>query len=193
MLDFVPLFGDTSITAAHTSQGSRWCPGWAARREDWRLRPGPRPHTYPGSRGRIIATLISASRHSVPTPCHTYTIISIRKNAFYPKFCNIHSHGTMRLRHFMFRLLLTVTSSAIEGLDEVNRSNRASSQSSTENIEVLCSEWAVQLLILQIIWSCSLLNFNIIKIENHWKWTNKNPHSTCWITCSFILAFQTFL
>ena len=134
MLDFVPLSGDTSITTAHTSQGSTWCPRWAARR-DWRLRP----HTYTDYIGRIIATLISASRHSIPTLCHTYTIILVRKNAFYSKFWNIHSHGTMRLRQVspcaQLQVLLSV-SQTHRGLKiESIHAHTTSSQSSSENLD----------------------------------------------------------
>lgn len=48
--------------------------------------PCPRPHTYTDYIGRIIATLISASRHSIPTLCHTYTIILVRKTLFILNF-----------------------------------------------------------------------------------------------------------
>ena len=108
-------------------------------REEKRLGtpPCPRPHTYTDYIGRIIATLISASRHSIPTLCHTYTIILVRKNAFYSKFWNIHSHGTMRLRQVspcaQLQVLLSV-SQTHRGMEiESIHAHTTSSQSSSEN------------------------------------------------------------
>ena len=50
-------------------------------RRDWGLRPVPALTLT-----HYIATLISASRHSIPTLCHTYTIILVRKTLFILNF-----------------------------------------------------------------------------------------------------------
>ena len=162
----------------------------------WRYKHRDRPHK-PGVKmvSRVPALSLQYQSWSLPSQSvsHTHHHLA-RKNAFYSKFCNIHSHDAISLLfHHLFVSSLSLQSCYLRhrGMD-CNSVITQPLPGSREH-KGRCSEWAMQLLILQIIWSCSLLNFNIIKIENHWKWTNKNLHSTCWITCSFILAFQTFL
>ena len=50
---------------------------------------------------------------------------------------------------------------------EVSKCDRVTSSNSHNETSPATAQWTEQLLILQIIWSCSMLNFSMIKIENH--------------------------
>ena len=138
MLDFVPLSGDTSIRAAHTSQGSRLCPG----RRDWRLLPGPRPHTYPDNIRRdqrhLDISLTSLHPHTVT---HAPSFSS-GKTLFILNFVTFILTGRCDFVISWFPQL-SVTSSVLFSVQcrlELDRVDTTSSQSSNANIEVLCLE-----------------------------------------------------